>query len=205
MSEKEYKLIAPEPLPPHPLRVPFQRALDYLAEVKACSRYDLNMKFSPHVIRRLLKHETVGFINLCRQSPKYKVHDLFVVPTQLQSKLFIVYLKDEKEALVEYLAGLIKKPLNKESVRALSWRLKSLDDRTRLRVIQRAGYDQLRRYDACVDEFLASGLKSARADFPDVKASTSCSRLSESVDKKGLKDKVAVCKRKGKVFMVRLD
>jgi len=206
LTEKGYKWIVPEKVPPDALRAPYQQALEYLAEVKVCSRYDLNMRFSTHVVRRLLKNETVGFINLYRQTPKYKVYDLFIIPTvQPQSKLFIVYLRDEKELLVEYLAGLIRQPLNGQSVRALSSRLKRLDDKTRLKVIHRAGYNRLRRYDECVEEFLASGFKSARADFPDVKMSTSYSSLSESVGEKGLKDKVAVCKREGKVFLVRLD
>lgn len=121
------------------------------------------------MIRRLLKNERVGFINLCRRSSKYRVSDLFGIPTQSQSRLFIVYLKDNKEALVEYLASLIKRPLNKNRVRALSWRLRSLDDETRLKVIQRAGYDHIRKYDECVEEFLESGLKSARVNISGVK------------------------------------
>lgn len=202
----EYKWIVPEvPSKIKRKSVRYLKALEYLNEVKVCSRYDLNSKFGSHVVKRLLKSEKVGSVNLYRGGSKYRVSELFDVPQPVQSRLFIVYLKDEKEALIEYLAGLVRRPLNKGRVKALSWRLKSLDNnKTRSKVVQRAGYDHKNKYDECIEEFLESGLESARVDFPNVKLNSLYALLKDSIDKKGLKDKIRACRRKGNVYLVKL-
>lgn len=206
MIGKEYKWIVPE----FPSRIGrkcarYENALEFLKSVKVCSRRVLNERFSSHVIQRLLKNEDIGFINLRRQSQRYRVCDLFDVSVKPQSELFIVYLKGEKEALAEYLAKLVKKPLDRKKARALSWRLKSLDEETRLKIIRLAGFYDLRRYDACVEEFWNSGLKSARVNFPNLKPNGLSSTLAKSINNMGLRGKVAVRKRGEKVFLVRLE
>ena len=150
MPEKEYKWIVPE-LPPKVQResVAYSEALEYLNEVKVSSRFDLRRKFSAYVIKRLLRDEGVGFLNLARGRAlgggrggiKHRTTDLFNASQPFNTKLFIIYLKDEKEALIEYLASLIKPPLDKNKVKAISQKLRRLDDATRIKVIQRAGYN----------------------------------------------------------------
>jgi len=58
-------------------------------------------------------------------------------------------------------------------------------------------------YDECIDEFLKSGLESARVNLSDVKPKTLARMLVNRIKKKDLKDKVTVALRKDKVYLVK--
>jgi hypothetical protein len=224
MDEKDFKWIVPEEVPAYK-RVSqlLLEAFDYLNKVKVCSRFELRRKFDPRVIRLLMSHEKVGFVDLSRS--KRKTSSLFNVSKPFREKLFILYLKGEEEALIDYLANLIKKPLDRYKAKAISSRLKRLDNLTRLKVIERAGYnyksDECKKilfpeqfqtkarkrleYDECLEEFIGSEFKSVAVNIPDVKPKSLVSELRDRIKRKGLKDKVMVCLRSGKVFLVRLN
>ena len=59
-------------------------------------------------------------------------------------------------------------------------------------------------YDECIEEFLKSGLESVRVNIPNTNPKTLSSQLSSRRKAKGLKNKVAVCCRKDKVYLVRV-
>jgi len=58
-------------------------------------------------------------------------------------------------------------------------------------------------YDECIEEFLQSGLESARVNIPNTHHKTLVSQLLTRIKEKGLKDEVAVRQRKGAVFLTR--
>jgi len=58
-------------------------------------------------------------------------------------------------------------------------------------------------YDDCIQEFLESGVRSARVDIPGKKPKSTYLLLKKSLRKKGLQDKVSVCMRFGKVYLSR--
>ena len=60
-------------------------------------------------------------------------------------------------------------------------------------------------YDECLDEFLESGLASARVTIPGVKPVSVARLLATRIKKRGLKGKVMVSVRKGKVYLIRPD
>ena len=60
-----------------------------------------------------------------------------------------------------------------------------------------------KEYDECIDEFLKSGLESARVKISDVKPKTLARILASRIKKKDLKDKVTVALRKDRVYLVK--
>ena len=62
-----------------------------------------------------------------------------------------------------------------------------------------------KEYDECVEEFLESGLKSARVNIPGVKPLSLARLLTGRIKRKGLTGKIRVSVRKDKVYLVRLD
>jgi hypothetical protein len=60
-----------------------------------------------------------------------------------------------------------------------------------------------KEFDECIEEFIQSGLESARVMIPNTKPKSLARILAGRIKKEGLKDKVAVSLRGEKVFLVR--
>lgn len=68
-----------------------------------------------------------------------------------------------------------------------------------LRFVRKRG-----EYDECLEEFLKSGLPSARVNIPNTKPKNVWSQLRRRVKNKGLRDKVKVSIRGDKVYLLRV-
>jgi hypothetical protein len=66
-------------------------------------------------------------------------------------------------------------------------------------------YKTREEYDECIEEFLESNIKSARVNISGVKPQSMHMLLLKRIRKRGLRDKIAVCIRKGKVYLVKLE
>jgi hypothetical protein len=60
-------------------------------------------------------------------------------------------------------------------------------------------------YDECLEEFFKSNFKSVRVAIPDAKPVSLYRQLNKRLKKKGLREKVKVCIRSGKVYLVKQE
>ena len=126
------------------LGMKYQELIEHLHDVKVTSRYELRQFCSNKLVRKLLSDEDVDYLDLCgsRGSLKHGVSEIFDVARPFNTTLFIIYLKREKEALFNYLAKLIKTPLDYNKARLVRRYLKNagLDEKESMLVIEKAGY-----------------------------------------------------------------
>ncbi len=125
----------------------YAELLEYIGRKKVANRAELRDQFSRYLIQRLMHEERIDVVSLSQgyaavHGPsKYSSADLFYVSNPFRTKLSIIFLKDEKEALIDYIASLIKTPLTTGKVKAISYRLHKLDPLTRIKILQRAGHN----------------------------------------------------------------